>query len=79
MHDLNWKRALRIKDDEMVKIFDETISNTLINYIHHENVSLDDQDISWIDNKIKKLLHAKNEFCNKPKPTILRKMHESIN
>ena len=48
MHDLNWKRALGIKDDEMVKIFHETVSNTLINYVHHENVSFDDQDfVDW--------------------------------
>ena len=43
------------------------------NYILHETVSFDDQDPPWINNKIKKLIHEKNEFYNEFKPNIQKK------
>ena len=46
----------------MVKLFNETISNILIDYFSYETASFDGQDTPWINNKIKKLLHVKNEF-----------------
>lgn len=76
IYGLNGKRALAKKDDndkddnEMVKIFNEAISNILINYVPYDTISFDDHDHPLINNKIKKLLHEKNEFCNKLKPSI---------
>ena len=56
--DFNWKRASASKDVyEMVR----TISDVLSNYILHETVSFNDQDLQWINNKIKKLIQEKNE------------------
>ena len=60
--------------NSMVKMFNETISNILINYIINKSVRFDDQDNLWISNKIEKLLHKKNEFCDKFNPSI----HEEI-
>lgn len=38
-----------------------TISDVLSKYILHKTVSFDDQDLPWINNKIKKLIQEKNE------------------
>ena len=41
----NWERSFANKDvNEMVNIFNETISNVLNNYIRHETIICNDQD-----------------------------------
>ena len=51
----NWERSFANKDvNEMVNIFNETISNVLNNYIPHEAIICNDQDPPWINNKVKK-------------------------
>ena len=50
----NWERSFENKDtNEMVNIFNETISNVLNNYIPLETIICDDQDLPWINNKVK--------------------------
>ena len=43
-----------------MNIFNETILNTLRNFIPHETVLCDDRDPPWFNNKIKSLMHEKN-------------------
>ena len=43
-----------------MNIFNETILNTLRNFIPHETVLCDDRDPPWFNNKIKSLIHEKN-------------------
>ena len=69
------ERAFANKDvNETVKVFNETISNVLSDYIPHEVVIFDEQDHPWINNKIKKLIHQKNEFYNEIKPNIQKEI-----
>ena len=43
--DFNWERSFANKDvNELVNIFNETISNVLNNYVTHETIICDDQD-----------------------------------
>ena len=63
----------------MVNIFNETISNVLINYIHHETIICDDQDPTWVNIKIKKAMLGKNQLFSSVKSnnnngTLLKKL-----
>ena len=78
--DFNWLRFFANKDvKEMVNIFNETISNVLINYIHHETIICDDQDPTWVNIKIKKAMLGKNQLFSSVKSnnnngTLLKKL-----
>ena len=64
----NWERSFANKDvDEMVNIFNETISNVLNNCIPHETIICDDQDPPWINNKVKKAIQEKNQLFSRVK------------
>ena len=54
----------------MVNIFNETISNVLNNYILHETIICNDQDPSWINNKVKKAIQEKNQLFSRVKSNI---------
>ena len=57
----NWERSFANKDvNEMVNIFNETISKVLNNDIPHETIICDDHDPPWINDKVKKVIQKKN-------------------
>ena len=67
----NWERSFENKDiNEMINIFNETISNTLNNYIPHETIICDDQDPPWINNKVKNAIQEKNQLFIRVKSNI---------
>ena len=53
--------------NEMVNIFNETISHVLNNHIHYETIICDNQDPSWINNKVKKAIQEKNQHFSRVK------------
>ena len=69
--DFNWERSFANEDvNEMVNIFNETISNVLNNYIPHETIICNDQDPPWINNKVKKAIQEKNQHFSIVKSNI---------
>ena len=76
----NWDRSFANKDvNEMVNIFHETISDVLNNYIPHETIIRNDQDPPWINYKVKKAIHKKNQLFSRLKSnnnngTVLKKL-----
>ena len=59
----NWESSFADKEvNEIVNIFNETISNVLNNYIPHETIICNDQDPPWINNKVKKVIKEKNQL-----------------
>ena len=59
----NWERSFANKDvNEMVNIFNETISNVLNNYIPHTAVICDDQDPHGLIKTSKKRYKRKINF-----------------
>ena len=68
----NWERSFANKDvNEMANNFNETISNVLNNYIPHETIICDDQDLPWINNKVKKPIQEKNQLFSRIKSNII--------
>ena len=45
----------------MVFLFNRTIKNVFSNYIPHEIIICDDRDPPWINNRVKELIHEKND------------------
>ena len=76
----NWERSFANKDvNEMVNIFNETMSNVLNNYILHDIIICDDQDHPWINNKVKNAMQEKNQLFSRVKldinnGTLLKKL-----
>ena len=76
----NWERSFANKDvNEMVNIFNETMSNVLNNYILHDTIICDDQDHPWINNKVKNAMQEKNQLFSRVKldinnGTLLKKL-----
>ena len=59
----NWERSFANKDvNEMVKIFNETMSNVLNNCILHGTMICDDQDHPWINNSQESDTREKSAF-----------------
>ena len=62
------KKAFLNKNvNEKVNIFNEKIINILRNFIPHETVLCDVRDPSWLNNKVKSLIHEKNKTFNRSK------------
>ena len=67
----NYEKSFAKKDvNEMVNIFNETISNVLNNCIPHETIIFDDQDPPWINNKVKEAMQEKNQLFRRVKSNI---------
>ena len=56
--------------NEMVNIFNKTISNVLNNHIPQETLICDNQDPPWINNEVKKAIQKKNQLFSRVKSNI---------
>ena len=52
--------------NEEVLTFNKTVLNILSNFIPHELIVCHDKDSSWFNNKIKTLIHEKNQNIQSP-------------
>ena len=60
---LSWEKSLRnLIINEMVSLFNRTISNILSNYIPDETIICDDKNLLWFNNNIKQLIQEKNNI-----------------
>ena len=60
INQFNWERAFENKNvDEKVVIFNKTVLNILSNFIPHELIVCNEKDPSWVNSKIKSLIHGK--------------------
>ena len=65
MNEFNWERAFfNLHINEMVSVCNITIKSITMNFIPHETITCDDRDSSWINNRIKKLIHERNSLYN---------------
>ena len=63
MNEFNWERAFfSLNINEMVSVFNATTKNIMTNFIPHETIIYDDRDPPWINNRIKKLIHERNNL-----------------
>ena len=59
----NWKRAFSNKGvNKQISIFNETILNTMTNFIPHETKFFNDWEPPWINNKVKTMIQEKNKI-----------------
>ena len=56
--------------NEMVNIFNKTISNALNNHIPQETLICDNQDPPWIKNEVKKAIQKKNQLFSRVKSNV---------
>ena len=59
----NWERAFSNKGvNKQISIFNETILNTMTNFIPHETKIFNDRESPWINNKVKTIIQEKNKI-----------------
>ena len=65
INSFDWEKAFSDIDvDNMVSIFNQTVSNILCKFIPHETVLFDDRYPPWMNKEIKKLIHEKKNIFN---------------
>ena len=58
----NWERAFSNKGvNKQISIFNETILNTMTNFIPHETKVFNDREPPWINNKVKTMIQEKKQ------------------
>ena len=59
----NWERAFSNKGvNQQISIFNETIRNIMANFIPQETKIFSDQEVPWINNKVKTMIQEKNKI-----------------